>query len=79
MTEPKRAEHPGFGIAWLYEKHGDGKVDYWCANCEGRLHIEVDDRGYPRVANHIDVGDCKWVSRQREIVNRFLWSAVKED
>ena len=72
----QRAEHPGYGIAWTFERRGSD-VYFWCANCEARLFIEVNDKGQPLVANHMDVGDCNWHSKMNSMVNNFLWKVVQ--
>lgn len=71
----KRAKRPDVGIGWDYEGQGSN-ARFWCVNCEARLYVEVDDSGYPYVANHFDTNDCAHHDRIAGMWNGFIGRAV---
>lgn len=75
MSGVKRARQPDSGIGWLFERRGSS-AQFWCANCEASLSVEVDDEGYPFVANHLDTGDCDHIRRIHSMWNGMIARVV---
>ena len=73
----KRATNPTDGIAWMWERDTFHGYRVWCANCEGRLSIELDSDGQAYVANHLDVKDCDFTARRNDMMNNFLMAPFR--